>query len=60
MEEVTITINPEGGAVVSVGCAVKGKSCKEITKAIEQALGKTVGDVETPEMREVARATHRH
>lgn len=58
MEEVTITIKPDGTTQVGVRC-VKGKSCQDITKAIEQALGKTVKDDPTSEMKEVQRAQHR-
>lgn len=57
MEEVTITVNPDGSTQVGVRC-VKGKTCTDITKAIEKALGKTVKDAPTSEMQEVQRAQH--
>lgn len=57
MEQITIIINPDGGAEISVAC-VKGKTCKDITAAIEKALGKTTSDVPTAEMKEVARVNH--
>ena len=56
MEELSITINPDGATEVQVKC-VKGKACKAVTKAIEEALGRTTKDAPTSEMYEVQHAT---
>lgn len=58
MEEVTITVAPDGTVKVGVRC-VKGKSCKDLTKDLEKALGRTVKDVPTPEMTEATHVHHR-
>lgn len=51
METVTIIVAADGTATVGVEC-VKGSACKDLTKDIERALGKTVKDVPTSEMKE--------
>ena len=38
MEEITVEISPSGDVKISVK-GVKGKSCKELTKNLEEALG---------------------
>lgn len=60
MEEVTITFDDKNNPVISVK-GVKGKGCKDLTKALEQKLGKVTKDVETREYREneVSRANSR-
>lgn len=55
MEEIIIMIGQDGSAEVKAQC-IKGKACKDVTKAIEKAIGQTTKDVETSEMREVAHA----
>ena len=50
-EKLVFTIKPDGSTKIEV-YGVKGGSCKTLTKDIEEALGKTVSDRETPEMRE--------
>lgn len=46
--EIHVTISPAGEVVVTVdGCA--GPSCADLTKAIEQALGRVTADRKTPE-----------
>ncbi len=47
-EEITITIATNGDTKVSVK-GVKGRSCKDLTREFEQALGSTVTDVDTKE-----------
>ena len=53
MEEVIVTIGQDGSAQVKAQC-VKGKACKDVTKAIEAALGKTTADTPTSEMYEAS------
>lgn len=48
MQQVEIVIDADGNAKVEAKC-VKGKSCVELTKEIEAALGETVKDVKKPE-----------
>jgi len=55
MQQVEITI--EGGVpTIKVKC-VKGKACKDITRALEKALGETKSSTPTQEMYEQARQT---
>ncbi len=49
MEEMTINIGPDGEVQITVK-GVKGKSCKDVTKQIEAALGKVTKDTPTPDM----------
>jgi len=45
---IEVAISPAGEVAVTVaGCA--GPSCAEVTKAIEQALGRVTADRKTPE-----------
>jgi hypothetical protein len=55
MAAITIVIDREGGATVGVGC-MKGKKCSELTKGIEDALGKVVSDQKTSEYFEAEHA----
>ena len=55
MKEVKITIHQEGDVEVKVVCGGAGKSCLDLTKAIETSLGVVQKRTETPEMREVTR-----
>jgi len=55
MQQVTITIEA-GTPTVSVK-GVKGKSCKDITKALEAALGETKESKPTGEFYEQAKQT---
>jgi len=48
MEEIIIKIS-EGGKVNLNVNGIKGKSCKDLTKSLEKALGKTVEQKETDE-----------
>lgn len=43
MAEVIITVSPEGEAQVEVD-GVCGPGCKDLTRAIEKAIGQTVKD----------------
>ena len=43
MPEVIITVSPEGEAQVEVD-GVCGPGCKDLTRAIENSIGKTVND----------------
>jgi len=45
---ITIDIDLEGNAKVAVS-GVKGKSCSDVTKAFEKALGTVSKDTKTPE-----------
>lgn len=58
MKTVTIIVQADGSTSVGVEC-VKGSSCKDLTKDIEAALGKTVKDVPTREMKETAHVAAR-
>jgi hypothetical protein len=48
MEEHLITIDQDGNIQIAVK-GVKGKSCKDATRAIEKALGETTNDKLTGE-----------
>lgn len=58
MEKVTIIVNPDGSTTVGVEC-IKGKACQDATREIEKALGRTVKDAPTKEMKESTNVTHR-
>ena len=59
-ERLKFTIRKDGSTKIEVS-GVKGKGCKALTKDIEEALGKTVSDIETPEMREtIGRVQHQN
>lgn len=58
MEEVTIIVGKDGSTTVGVEC-IKGKACQDATREIEKALGRTVKDAPTSEMKGVGRVTHR-
>jgi hypothetical protein len=47
-EEILVTFDAEGNPSVTVK-GVKGKSCKELTAALEKALGSVTEDKHTPE-----------
>ena len=48
MERIIVQISKQGGVKVKVdGCS--GPSCSDLTKALENALGKTTGDEKTSE-----------
>lgn len=49
--EITIEVNKEGDSTISVE-GVKGKKCKDVTRAFEEALGIIQSDVETAEYHE--------
>lgn len=48
MQTVIVDISPEGEVAVAAE-GVKGSGCQALTRAIEAALGTTVGDVKKPE-----------
>ena len=48
MPKVTIRLSPTGEATVTTE-GYHGKACKDATKEIEKALGKTTSDVKKPE-----------
>lgn len=48
MENMIITISPDGSVTIEVK-GVKGKSCANVTKQIESALGTVTGDKKTAE-----------
>lgn len=52
MEELIINVDSDGAVQITVK-GVKGKSCKDVTKQIEQALGKVTSDKPTAEMNQV-------
>lgn len=47
-EKVTITIAPDGSPTIHVE-GIKGPSCKDITRAVEKALGTVKSDKNTAE-----------
>lgn len=49
MQTVTIDIDADGTPTIKVN-GVPGKSCKDITKTVERALGTVTSDKSTPEM----------
>lgn len=58
-ERITITIDPNGNPTIKVE-GVAGSGCKALTKDIEEALGTTVKDSPTAEMRlPDARTSHK-
>lgn len=62
MEEIIVDISPEGEVKISVK-GVKGKSCKDLTKALEAALGDVKESKTTREYTENVQQTriaHRH
>ena len=62
MEEITVEISPSGDVKISVK-GVKGKSCKELTKKLEEALGDVKESKTTREYNENvqhARVVNRH
>lgn len=56
--QVIIDIDAEGNTTVSVK-GVKGKSCTDLTKYIEAALGKVTRDDKTPEFHQQVAASVR-
>lgn len=46
--KIEVTVSPKGEVTVKVN-GVQGKSCQDLTRPLEQALGKTTGDSKTPE-----------
>jgi hypothetical protein len=48
MEQIVVTVSDAGEVQVKAEC-VKGQGCQALTKAIENALGRTVADVKTPD-----------
>lgn len=57
-ETVTIIVNADGSTEVGVEC-IKGTACKDATREIERALGRTVSDTPTKEMKESSHVNHR-
>lgn len=60
MIEIFMDFSDDDEPIISVK-GVKGRSCKDLTKGLELALGKVVVDEKTPEYyeREVAQANER-
>lgn len=56
--QVIIDIDADGNTVVRVS-GVKGKSCTDLTKHIEAAIGKVTRDDKTPEFHQQAAASVR-
>lgn len=48
MEQIIVTIDPEAAVKIEVK-GVAGSGCKELTAALEKALGETTGDSKTHE-----------
>lgn len=57
MEEVIVEIDENAAVTVSVR-GVKGKRCKEVTAALEKALGDVTGGKPTSEMSEKETTSH--
>lgn len=55
MQTITVTIDQEGNPTIAVS-GVKGRSCKDVTAAVEKALGKSISDTPTEEMHHNANA----
>lgn len=51
MEKIIIEVPLEGNVKISVD-GIKGSACKDLTAAIERALGKVTSDTATKEMHE--------
>ena len=49
---IRVRIGPDGQIEVSVD-GLKGASCKDVTKAVEKALGATTSDANTPEFNQI-------
>lgn len=47
--EIIVTISPDGSSATTEVKGVKGKSCKDITKQLLEALGVVEQDKKTPE-----------
>ncbi|MCC7421816.1 MAG: DUF2997 domain-containing protein [Planctomycetaceae bacterium] len=55
MPEVIVDVSPEGEVKVEAN-GVVGSGCQQLTKAIEQSIGKTTGDQKKPEFHQTAAA----
>lgn len=49
MQQIEVTITPEGESKVEVVCGPGGPACHVLTAAIERAIGTTTGDQLKPE-----------
>ena len=58
MERQTIEIMPDGEITIVVR-GVKGKSCYDASRQVEEALGKTRSDAKTGEYHEQSKVSHR-
>lgn len=58
MEHVFVNISPTGDVKVEAK-GVTGAGCAALTKAIEESIGKTTGDVKKPEFYQVEQARAR-
>ncbi len=54
-----VEISEDGEVRITVK-GIKGKSCKDATRQIEQALGRVTQDTPTPEMHEEVKAHAKH
>lgn len=54
-EIIEVTIDPNGGVKIA-GVGFKGAACEQATRALEQALGRTVTDERTSEFYEEEKA----
>jgi len=57
--KIVVRVSPDGKTEVRVD-GLKGASCKDVTKALERALGMTAGDKTTAEYNQVAQEVHLH
>lgn len=57
METHTIVIDQDGAPTITVN-GVKGKACKDLTRAVEKALGSVTSDQPTQEMHAHETAKH--
>jgi len=59
LERITVEITKEGTVTVSTS-GFKGNACRDVTRAMEEALGRIKSDENTPEFYEESDIQHIH